>query len=146
MERAEPERVELVELIVGDVDAAIGAFGEGFLDCLLGALGAHRNGDDFAAVLFLQAQCFFERVAIGLVCFESDVGFANPRAAFDDGEGRIFGGNLFDADSDFQDSSELESYNWGKWHDHAKFICRARHAVPLLLVTARIGATFHSSA
>ena len=88
---------------VGDVDAAIGAFGKGFLDGLLGAFGAHRDGDDFAAVFFLQAEGFFEGEAIGLVRFEADVGFANPCAAFDDGEGRVLGGDLFDANADFQE-------------------------------------------
>ena len=42
-ERAEAERIELEEIGVGDVDAAVGAFGECFLDGLLGALGAHGD-------------------------------------------------------------------------------------------------------
>ena len=99
------ERIELEKFVVGDVDAAVGAFGQGFLDGLLHALGAHGDGDDFAAVLFFQAQGFFERVGVGLVGFKADVGFADPGAAFDDGERRIFRGNLFDANADFQDAS-----------------------------------------
>ena len=71
------------KFVVGDVDAAVGAFRQRFLDGLLGAFGAHGDGDDFAAVFFFQAQGFFEREGIGLVGFEADVGFANPRAAFD---------------------------------------------------------------
>ena len=72
-------------MIVGDVDAAVGAFRQSFLDGLLGAVGAHGDGDDFAAVFFFQAQRFFEREAVGLVGFKADVGFADPGAAFDDG-------------------------------------------------------------
>ena len=88
------QRIELVEFVVGDVDAALGALGESFLDGLLGALRAHRDRHDFAAVLFLQAQRFFERVGVRLVGFKSDVGFANPRAAIGNRERRIFRGNL----------------------------------------------------
>ncbi len=98
------QRIELEEFVVGDVDAAVCALGQGFLDGLFYAFGAHGDGDHFAVVLFLQAQGFFERVAVGLVGFKADVGFANPRAAFDDGEGRVLGGNLFDANADFHDA------------------------------------------
>ncbi len=59
--------------------------------------------DDLAAVLFLQAQRFFERVRIWLVGLKSDVGFANPRAAVDNRERRIFRGNLLYANADFQE-------------------------------------------
>ena len=62
------------------MDAAFGALGKRFLDGLLGALRPHRDGHDFAAVLFLQAQRFFERESVRLIGFKSDVGFANPRA------------------------------------------------------------------
>src|SRR5262249_50081930 len=95
------ERVELVELVVRDVDAAVGAFREGFFNCLLGALGAHRNRNHFATVFFFESQGFFQGVAIWLVGFKADVGFANPCAGFDDGEGGVFRGDLFDAYSDF---------------------------------------------
>ena len=98
------QRIEFVELIVGNVDSAVGAFGQSFFDGLFGAVGTHGDGHDFAALFFFQAQGFFEREAVRLIRFEADVGFADPRAAFDDGERRILGGNLFDADSDFQES------------------------------------------
>ena len=65
--------------------------------------------DHFAAVLFLQAQRFFERVAVGLVRFEADVGFADPGAAIANGERSIFGGNLLDADADFQECFPLRT-------------------------------------
>ena len=103
------QRIELVEFVVGNVNAAVGALGESFLDGLLGALRTHRNRDDFAAVLFLQAQRFFERVGIRLVGFKSDVGFANPRAAIDNRERRIFGGNLLDANADFHERLPFNS-------------------------------------
>ena len=62
--------------------------------------GPMEMRDHFAAVLFLQAQRFFERVAVRLVHFEADVGFFDPVAG--DRKRRVFGGNLFDTDDDFQ--------------------------------------------
>jgi hypothetical protein len=97
------ERVKLEEFRIENMDAAIGALGESFLDGLLGALGAHGDGHDLASMLFLQAQRLFQREAIRLVGFKSDVGFANPRAAIGDGQWRVFGGNLLDANTDFHD-------------------------------------------
>jgi len=94
--------IELREIIVGDVNATVGAFGEGFLDGLLDALGAHGKGDDFAAVFFLQAESFFEGVAVGLVHFEADVGFLDPVTG--DGERGVLCRDLFDADDDFHES------------------------------------------
>src|SRR5258707_568481 len=90
------EWIELSENVVRDVDATIGALGESFLDGLLHAFGAERERDDFAAVLFLQAKRFFERVGVGLVHFEADVRLFDPVAG--DGERSVLGGNLFDAD------------------------------------------------
>ena len=81
-----------------DVDAAVGAFGEGFFDGLFHAFGTHGEGDDFAAVFFFEAEGFFEGVAVGLVHFEADVGFFDPVSG--DGEWSVFGGDLFDADDD----------------------------------------------
>ena len=80
------QRIELEKFMIGDMDAAFGALGQRFLDGLLRALRPHRNGHHFAAVLFLQAQRFFEREAVRLVRFKSDVGFANPCAAIGDGQ------------------------------------------------------------
>ena len=84
------------------MDAAFGAFGQRLFDGLLGALRPHGNGHDFAAMLFLQAQRFFEREAIGLVRFKPDVGFANPARAFGKAERRILRGNLLNANANFQ--------------------------------------------
>ncbi len=86
------------EIVVRDVNGAIGAFGQGFLDGLLHALGTHGKGDDFAAVFFFQAEGFFESVAIGLIHFETDVGFLDPVSG--NGEWGVFCGDLFDADDD----------------------------------------------
>ena len=94
------QRIEQEEFVVGDVDAAVGALGQRFLDGLLGALRAHGERHDLAAVLFLQAQGFFEREAVRLVHLEADVGFANPQAVIGDAQRRILGGNLLDADGD----------------------------------------------
>ena len=75
---AEPSGSSMKELVVGNVNAAVGALGQRFLDRLLHALRAHRKRHHFAAVLFLEAQGFFERKAVGLVHLESDIGFADP--------------------------------------------------------------------
>jgi hypothetical protein len=87
------------------VDGAVGALGQGLLDGLLGALGAEGNDDDLAAMLLLEPKRLLERVAVGLVHLETDVGFANPALMFADGQGSVASGNLFDANSDFQFSS-----------------------------------------
>ena len=91
------ERIERVRLVIRDVHAAVGALGQRFLDRLLHALRAHRHGDHFAGVFFLQAQGFLERVTIRLVHLKSDVGFANP-ACVGNGQGSVLGGHLLDAD------------------------------------------------
>ena len=54
---------------------------------------------------FFQAEGFFEGETVGLVGFEADVRFANSGAAIDDGERRVSAGDLFYANSDFQDAS-----------------------------------------
>ena len=97
------ERIEFEEIRVGNVDAAVSAFCERFLNGLLGAFGTHGDGHHFAAVFFFQAQGFFECEGVRLVGFEADIGFANPRAAFENGERSVFRGNLFDANCDFQE-------------------------------------------
>src|ERR1700722_2015731 len=53
------KRIELRKIIVSDMNTAVRAFRERFFDRLLDALWAHRERDDFAAVLFLQPQRFF---------------------------------------------------------------------------------------
>jgi len=92
------ERIELGEIVVQDVDGAVGALGESFLDGLLDAFRAHREDDDFPAVLFLEAEGFFEGVAVGFVHFKADVGFLDPVSG--DGQRGVFCGDLFDADED----------------------------------------------
>ena len=83
------------------MDSAVRALGQRFLDGLLHALGAHGKRDHFAAMFFLQAQSFFERVTIRLVHLESDIGFLDPVSG--DGERRVFGGNLLDTHDNFHD-------------------------------------------
>src|SRR5467141_2771820 len=78
--------------------AAIAALRESFLDCLLYALRAHGQSDDFPAVFFLQAQRFFERVAIRLVHLEADVRFLDPVPG--NRERRVLRRNLLDAHDD----------------------------------------------
>ncbi len=98
------ERIEQIKFVVGDVDAAVGALGQRFLDGLLGALGAHGNRDHFAAVLFLEAQAFFEGETVRLIHLEADIGFANPVAGIGDAQRGVFGGNLLDGDGDLHRS------------------------------------------
>jgi hypothetical protein len=49
-------------------------------------------------MLFLEAESFFEGVAVRLVHFEADVGLSDPVSG--DGEWSIFRGNLLDANDD----------------------------------------------
>ena len=87
------------------MDAAVGAFGQRFLDGLLDAFGAHAEGDHFSAVFFFQAEGFFKGVAVRLVHFEADVRFLDPVSG--DGERGIFGRNLLDADDDIHEEISL---------------------------------------
>jgi len=83
------------------VNAAVRAFRESFFNSLLDALRAHGKRGHFPAVLFLQAQRFFERVAVRLVHFEADVGFLDPVSG--DGQRGVFRGNLIDAHDNFHE-------------------------------------------
>src|SRR5216683_3094251 len=93
------QRIELGKIIVHNMDAAVRAFRERFLDRLLHALRAHRKRDHFPAVFFLQPQSFFQRVTVRLVHFEPDVRFLDPVSR--DRQWCVFRGNLFDANDNF---------------------------------------------
>ena len=95
------ERVELVQVVALDLDGAICAFGEGFANGGAGALGSGAENDDFAAVLLLQLQGFFEGVGVRLVHGELEVGFFDPFAGAGDANLSIALGDLFDADDNF---------------------------------------------
>src|SRR5262249_24118029 len=71
--RRRAKRIELRKIIVGDVNAAIRAFRQRFLDRLLHTLWSHRERDNFTTVLFFQPQRLFERVTVGLVHLKADV-------------------------------------------------------------------------
>ncbi len=92
------ERVELGEIVIGDVNGAVSAFCESFLDGLLHTLWTHGKDDHFAAMLFLEAQRFFERVTVGLVHLEADVGLLDPVSS--NRQRRVLRGNLLNADDD----------------------------------------------
>ena len=62
------------------MDGAVGALGEGFAQGGGDALGPGAEGDDFAAMLFLQLQGLFERVGVGLVDGVGEVGVVDPLA------------------------------------------------------------------
>ena len=93
------QRIEQRKIVVGDMDAAVGAFGQRFLDGLLGALRPHRERHDFAAVLFFQAQGFFERVSCRARSFRNRCRFRGSKLS-GDAERSVLGGNLLDADDD----------------------------------------------
>ena len=92
------QRIELGKIVVHNVNAAVRAFRECFFDRLLHALRAHGKRDDFATVLFLEPQGLFERVAVRLVHFETDVGFLDPVSG--DCQRRVFRRNLLDTHDD----------------------------------------------
>ena len=75
------QRIERADVFCFDVDGAVGAFGQRFANGLGGARGAGAQGDDFAAVLFLELQRGFQRVGVRLVDLEGEVGFLDPLAA-----------------------------------------------------------------
>ena len=95
------QRIECVEVIATDVDAAVGALGEGLADGWSDPLGSGGEDDDFAAVLFLELKGFFQGVGVGFVEGELEVGLLNPLAGRVDADRRIAVGNLFDGNDDF---------------------------------------------
>src|SRR5581483_3240239 len=60
-----------------------------------------RADDDFAAVLFLEAQRFFERVRIRFVHLEAGIAFADPGLRVVQTRLPFARRNLFDADGNF---------------------------------------------
>jgi hypothetical protein len=95
------------EIVAGNVDGAVCALGQGFADGLADALGAGADDDDFAAVLLLELQGFFEGVGVGLVEGELQVGFVDPLGRSVDADLRIAFGDLFDGYDDFHDEIPL---------------------------------------
>ena len=91
------EGIQLEKFIVGDVHAALRALRQGFLDGLLGALGAQGEGHHLAAVLFLEPERLFEGESVGLVHLEADVRLADPGAALGHGQRGVLGRHLLDA-------------------------------------------------
>src|SRR3984885_11327695 len=83
------------------MDSPIRAFRQAFLYDLLCPFRSHGERHHLASMLFLQAQSFLERKAVGLVHLESDVGLAYPCAAFRYVQRSILGRNLLDANGDF---------------------------------------------
>src|SRR5258708_4902812 len=82
------------------MNRAVGALGQSFAQHLLRARRPGGNHHDFATVLFLLAQRFFERISVGLVDFIGDV-FANPRAAFVQFQRGVLLRDLLHADQNF---------------------------------------------
>ena len=75
------QRIERRQIFFFDMNGAIGAFGQCLANGLRCARGAGAQRHHFAAVLFLQAQRFFERESVGLVDFETEIALLNPTAA-----------------------------------------------------------------
>ena len=95
------ERVARAEVGAVDVDGAVRALGQGFADGGADALRSGGEDDDFAAVLLLELQGFFEGVGVGLVQRVLQAGFFNPLAGGVDADLRIALRDLLDGDDDF---------------------------------------------
>src|SRR5208282_4465965 len=90
--------IELREVVVGNVNAAIRALRQRLFNRLFNAFGTQGRRDHFPAVLLLQTERFFQRVGIRLVHLEADVRLIDPVPG--DGQRRIFGRHLLDAHDD----------------------------------------------
>ena len=110
--RATPEGIEGAEIVAKDVDGAVGALGQSFAKGCADALRAGADDDDFAAMLLLEPQRFFEGVGVGLVQGELEIGFVDPSAGGVDAERRIALGDLFDGDDDFHSCSTRIHCGW----------------------------------
>src|SRR5207249_956004 len=95
------ERVGAAQPVVFDMNRAVGPARQRFADDLGHARRASRADDDFAGVLFLEAERFFERVSVRLVQFVAGVLLANPDSGFVEARLPLARGYLFDADGDF---------------------------------------------
>ncbi len=91
------------EIVAEDVNGAVCALGESFADGGPDALGAGCENDDFAAVLFLELQGFFEGVGVGLVHGVLEIGLVDPFAGGVDADLGVAVGDLFDGYDDFHD-------------------------------------------
>ena len=65
------------------------------------ALWSHWANDDFAAVLFLQPQPFFERITIRFIDFKRKVGLFDPGGRFVYAQDRVFTRDLLHHHYDF---------------------------------------------
>ena len=95
------QRVESVEVVLFDVNRAVGALGERFADGLRGPGGPGAQRDHLAAVLLFQLQRFFERVGVGLIDLVVQIGFLNPPAGRIYAELRVADGDLLNRNDDF---------------------------------------------
>ena len=89
------------------MDAAIGAFGEGFADGLADAFRAGGDDDDFAAIGFLELEGFFKGVGVGFIEGEFDVLEVDSGACCVDADAGIAFWDLFDGYDDFHDGLTL---------------------------------------
>src|ERR1039458_1829465 len=93
------------------MNGAVGAFGQGFAQHLL---GARRTGGDhhyFPAVLLFLSESFFQSVGIGLIHFVGNI-FANPSAGFVKFKGDILLRDLLHADENFQRTAPCTILWW----------------------------------
>ena len=84
------------------MNGAVGAFRQSFAQYLLRSGWTYGDDDHFAAILFLLAQGFFQRVGVGLIHFIRNV-FANPGALRIQLERSILLRNLLDANQNFHE-------------------------------------------
>src|SRR2546423_9678993 len=72
------ERRKMTDVIAHYMNGAIGAARQRIFDDALRALRTHRTDRNLATDLFLDAQRFFKRIAVGLVDFKREIGFFDP--------------------------------------------------------------------
>ena len=69
------------DLLVFDVNGAIGALGQSLANGLRCARRSSAQSDDLAAVLFLQLKRLFERISVGLIDLETEIALLDPAPA-----------------------------------------------------------------
>ena len=72
------QRIVCAEVVLFDMDGAVGALGERFANGLRGARRSGAQRDDFAAVLLLQLQTGLQRICVRLVDLVGEIGILNP--------------------------------------------------------------------
>jgi hypothetical protein len=95
----------LAQIVTGDVNGPIGSFGKSFTNRPTDTLRAGTQNYNFASVRFLQLQRLFERVGIGFVHGELDVGEVDPSSLSVNPDARVALRDLFDGNNNLHSFS-----------------------------------------